>query len=308
MPEATPYAATNLSPFGILYGVPAIGEASVLRPGAWHAELAVAAANSFASSHTASENIFLDGETYRVALRLRRGFGEGYEWTLELPWIEHSGGRLDGFIIRWHEFFSLPQGGRDQAERDRLLYSYRREGAERVRLSEPVAGPGDVRVGLARSLSRDQRRPLAVRVELKLPTGDPGRLTGSGAADLALWVSGASPVPGTLTWSAFGGAGVAVLGRGDVLPELQHRGIPFASAGIGWRALPALAFKVQVDAHRALYARSDMPELGHTAVQLGLGGSLSLGAASELEFVVYEDIAVETVPDVTLQAVLKARF
>jgi hypothetical protein len=306
--EASPYAVTNLSPFGILYGVPAIGEARVLAPGALHAELSAAAASSYAFSNSGREDIFLDGETHRVALRLRRGFGGGYEGTLELPWISHSGGQLDGFIIHWHDLFGLPQGGRERADRDRLLFVYRRDGVERVRLTDPVSGAGDARIGLGRSLSRDERWPLALRVEAKLPTGDSSRLTGSGAADVALWVSAALPVPGTHTWSAYGGAGLAWLGPGDVLPELQHRRIPFASAGIGWRALPRLAFKVQIDAHRALYARSDMPELGHTAVQVALGGSLGLGADSEFEFVVLEDLAVESVPDVTLRAALKMRY
>jgi hypothetical protein len=306
--EASPYSVANLSPFGILYGVPAIGGANVLAPGAVNAELAAAAANSFAFSNSGREDIYLDGETHRVALRLRRGFAEGWEWTLELPWISHSGGQLDGFIIRWHDLFGLPQGGRDQAERDQLRFSYRRDGIERVRLLEPVSGAGDMRIGLGKSLSRDARRPLALRAELKLPTGDPQRLTGSGAADLALWLSAASPVAGTQTWSVYGGAGLAVLGRGDVLPELQHRGVPFASAGLGWRALPQLAVKVQIDANRALYAQSNMPELGHTAMQLALGGSLRIGADSEFEFVVLEDVAVETVPDVTLRIALKIRF
>lgn len=306
--EASPYAVTNLSPFGLLYGVPALGPARVLAPGVQHAELAAAAANSYAFSDSGREDIFLDGETHRIALRLRGGLAAGYEWTLELPWVAHSGGQLDSFIIRWHDLFSLPQGGRDRAERDRLRFSYRRDGLERVTLTEPVSGPGDLRVGLGRSLSRDAHRPLAVRVELKLPTGDPDRLTGSGAVDLALWLSAASFLPGTRSWSVYGGAGVAVLGPGDVLPELQHRSVPFASAGIGWRALPRLAFKVQVDAHRALYGESAVPELGHTALQLALGGSLRLGTESEFEFVVLEDIAVETVPDVTMQATLKTRF
>jgi len=306
--EASPYAATNMSPFGILYGVPAIGEATVLAPGALHAELSAAAASSYAFSHSNREDIFLDGETHRVALRLRHGFAEGWEATLELPWVSHSGGQLDGLIIRWHKLFGLPQGGRDRVDRDRLLYSYRRDGVERVRLDGPVSGAGDARVGVGRSLSRDERGALALRAELKLPTGDPSRLTGSGAADIALWVSGASTVPRTQTWSVFGGAGLAWLGRGDVLPEMQHRSIPFASAGIGWRAVPRLAFKVQVDAHRALYAQSDMPELGHTAVLLALGGSLAIGAGSEFEFVVLEDLAVESVPDVTLRAALKLRY
>lgn len=306
--ESSPYATTNFSPFGILYGVPALGEARVLAPGVLQAELAAAAANSYAFSKATREDIYLDGETHRVALRLRVGFAEGYEWTLELPWISHSGGQLDSLIVGWHDLFSLPQGGRGGVERDQLDFSYQRDGVERVTLTDPVSGPGDLRIGLGKSLSRDAQTPLALRLELKLPTGDPQRLTGSGAADLALWLSAASPVPGTRTWSVYGGAGIALLGRGDVLPELQHRGVPFGRAGIGWRALPWLALKAQVDAQRALYGESIVPELGHTAVQLALGGSVRVGAQSEFEFVVIEDLAIESVPDVTLLATLKMRF
>ncbi len=306
--EITPYATTNLSPFGILYGVPALGEARVLRPGAMQAELSVAIASHFEFSNRPGEEIFVDGETHRLALRLRRGFAPGYEWTLELPYVSHQGGYLDGFIINWHDFFRLAQGGRDRAAREQVLYTYRRDGVERVRLSEPVASGGDVRVGLGTALSSAERTPLALRAELKLPTGQSSRLSGSGAADLAIWLSGASPLFGSDDWKVYGGGGLALLGPGEVLPELQRRRVPFASAGVGWRALAALAFKVQVDAHGPLYRESRLAPLGRSVVQLGMGGSLRLGEESEFEFVVLEDITVGGAPDVTLRAALKMSY
>jgi hypothetical protein len=306
--EISPYASIDHSPLGILYGVPALGEARVLAAGDAQAELAFAAASHFEFASTPTEDVLFDGETRRVALRLRRGLAAGYEWTLELPWISRSGGELDGFIVNWHDFFGLPQGGREASPRDRLLFTYRRDGIERVRLSEHASGAGDVRVGLGKSLSADAARPVALRAELKLPTGSSAKLTGSGAADFALWVSAASPLLGADDWIAYGGAGLARLGDGDVLPEMQRRNIPFASLGIGWRALPALAFKVQVDAHRAFFGHSELAPLGRSAAQLALGGSLRLGSESEIEFVVLEDLAVGTVPDVTLRAAVKSRF
>lgn len=306
--EISPYASVDHSPLGILYGVPALGDARVLASDDAQAELSFAVASHFEFANTPTEDVLFDGETRRVALRLRRGFAAGYEWTLELPWIARSGGELDGFIVNWHDFFGMPQGGREASPRDRLLFTYRRDGVERVRLSEPASGVGDLRVGLGKSLSTDTARPLALRAELKLPTGSSAKLTGSGAADFALWVSAASPVFGSGDWIVYGGAGLARLGAGDVLPELQRRNIPFANLGLGWRALPALAFKVQVDAHRAFYGHSELAPIGRSAAQLAMGGSLRLGRESEFEFVVLEDLAVGTVPDVTLRAAVKSRF
>lgn len=306
--EIAPYATTNLSPFGILYGVPALGEARMLRPGRLHAELGVAAASHFEFSSRRGESIFVDGETHRLALRLRRGFAPGYEYTLELPYVSHQGGYLDGFIINWHEFFGLAQGGREGVARDQVLYTYTRDGVERVRLAEPAAGAGDVRIGLGLALSSAERTPVALRAELKLPTGQSTRFTGSGAADLAIWLSGAAPFLGSDDWKVYGGGGIAFLGAGEILTELQRRRVPFGTAGIGWRALPQLAFKVQVDAHGPLYRDSRLAPLGRSVIQLGMGGSLRLGEESEFEFVVLEDITVGGAPDVTLRAALKMNY
>jgi len=306
--DAAPLAVTDQSPFGQLYGVPALGDARVLAAGRWQVAVGAVAANEFVRRTPGAEQIVIDEETHRLSLGLRRGFGGGVEWTFELPWLAYGGGRLDGMLERWHNVFALPTEGRGSVPRNRLFISYVRDGVERVHLSEPVSGVGDLRMGIGKQLWDTPRRALALRLELKFPTGASDGLAGSGGPDVAAWASASFAIPDLPRWRAYGGGGLARLGGGAVLPDLQQRTIPFATLGLGWRAIERLELLAQVDAHRAFYHRSILPPLGHPVAQITLGGRIALAADTALELALQEDLAPSTTQDVALQAVLKWRF
>lgn len=300
----------NQSPLVQIYGLPAIGSAVVLAPGARRFALAYEVANTLIAETRGPEALLLDGESRRLTVRLGYGPRPDVELGIELPYVSYGGGFLDSFIENWHSAFGLPNGDRDRFAQDRLTYYYRRGTEVRLDLASPVSGTGDVRLTGARQLvARPQGTNLALRTSVKLPTGEAAELRGSGATDLALWLvagCGRERCAGDIGWQA--GGGVLWLGKGDVLPEQQNRLVAFGSAGVEWQALPAIALKAQLNAHTAFYGQTGLTPLGDPSVQLVLGGTWRLSARSVLDLGVTEDLLVHTAPDVSFLVALRTRF
>jgi hypothetical protein len=310
--EITPFATRNQSPMIQIFGLPSIGEAPILYRGKSEAGLTVDLTNNYASDSNNRERILLDGESTRFTLSGRYGLGRELEVGLEIPYVIQGGGFLDSFIENYHSAFGFPNGGREQAPRNRLLYQYDREGKNLLRVNESDNGPGDVKVLGGYQIYRDEGKPgraLAVRASLKFPTGDSAHLLGSGSTDLALWVVGSDDFNlslGRLT--VFGAAGALAMTKGDILSDQQRPIVGFGSLGAGWAPLRWLALKIQTDAHTPFYRNSDLRELNAFSAQLTVGGTLAFSPKTTLDIGVSEDVIVKTSPDVVFHLSLRHRF
>lgn len=303
-----PLPTHNQSPFALIYGLPALEPPRLLGRGRLQARIGVEAASHFLSRRNGAEALFLDGETHRAAVTIKYGTDMA-EWGIEVPYLTHSAGFLDGFIERWHDFFGLPQGGRDQAPRHQLSYIYQRDGTERLSVTRATSGIGDVRLLAGWPLASGRGTDIALRASLKLPTGNAAELHGSGATDVALWLTaGCAAVrcPGAWGWNASGG--VLALGRGEVLPDLQRRFGVFGGIGAGWRPWAPIVLKAELRAHSPFYRNTGLTPLGRTAVQLILGGAWIVSDRTAVDVGVSEDIRVGTAPDVGFLISLRSDF
>jgi hypothetical protein len=95
---------------------------------------------------------------------------------------------------------------------------------------------------------------------------------------------------------------------GKVIEEQQRTVVGFGSLGAGWSPLSWIAFKVQLDAHTPLYKDSQLRELNAEAVQLLIGGTLSLSKQTTLDIGVSEDLIVNTSPDVSFHFDLRTQI
>ena len=311
--EMTPFDSLNQSPLVSIFGLPGAGNFFLLEPGRTEFGLNSVLSSNYTKNDNARESIILDGETTRFTLRMRHGLAPRFEIGLKIPYITQSGGFLDGAIESYHNAFGFPQGGRDLAPRNRLLYYYRRDGVDRLRFDTSGSGVGDLALTGAWQLYQSggsEKQGLALNISLKLPTGDSDQLLGSGSTDVALWLTGASEAQFEFgTWTTYGAAGGLYLTEGKVLPDQQKNWAAFGSLGLGWQTpLSWLALKVQADAHTAFYRDSDLKELGAHSVQLIAGGTLYLSGQTSLDIGVGEDIAVGTAPDVSFYLTLRNRF
>jgi hypothetical protein len=296
-----------------IFGLPAGGDARVLPKGKFSALLAADVASNFAGDTTLREDILLDGENYRFTLALRYGITDRFEGGIDIPYVGHGAGFLDSFIIGWHNFFGLPQVGRTEAPRNRLLYTFSKDGQNRLLINDSDFAIGDIRFYGGMQLYNDGRknpRTVALRASIKAPTGDSHKLHGSGSTDFALWLTVSDDYPlsdwlGHFTF--FGAAGGMGMTKGDILTDQQRNMAAFGTLGFGWGPAQWIALKAQVSGHTPFY-QSDLRELGNDSLQLIVGGTLAFSPRTSLDIGVSEDIIVRTSPDVEFHLALKQLF
>lgn len=310
--EITPFVTANRAPLAQIYGLPSETAPSLTAAGSWRFGLTQDIASIYSTKSSAGEQLELDGELYRWTLSGHYGFHNGLEVGLELPFVLQSGGFLDGFITDWHKAFGMSQGGRDQVPNNRLRYHYSKDGRTLLNVTRSGGGIGDISL-LAGYRLFEQRTDsdhdqLALRAQLKLPTGDTSALTGSGSVDLTLFLSGAMNRRtewGTL--GVFGSAGGMVTSDGSILAGQRENLVALGTAGLGWAPASWIALKVQFNLNTPLF-KSGLTEIGNGAVLLTSGGTLRLPGDYLLDIGVGEDIAVATAPDVTFHLGLSKRF
>ena len=297
----------DLGPFSVVFGLPdSLDGAQVLESGndRWGASV-VSASHSIADAG-GNELLIVDGETTRFALAYRRGLGRNWELGIELPYLSHHPGGLDSVIDDWHRTFGLPDGARDDRPRDVLEFAYQDTGALTVNVSQSSSGIGDARLLAAYRLVDDERRSVALRFGLKLPTGDSGDFLGSGAADFSVGVAVArESLWGNDRWSGFYQTYVTLLGEPEVLEALAEDWVWQASAGLQYQLTPRVMLEAQAFARSRLYD-SRLDSLGEPSLMLTFGAAFRVSNRWALTLGVGEDVKVESVPDVTFQLGFRA--
>jgi len=227
--------------------------------------------NDADDSESDSDELIIDGETTTIALSLRRRVHERLELGIDVPYVQHSGGTLDGFIKDWHSMLGL-SNSRRTGPNDQLRHTYIRDGATLFSLDSSVSGIGDVQLSAAIPIGN-----LTLRAAVKLPTGDPDKLTGSGATDVSLGVYGSR----VYTFrerdvSLSGFVGALALGDGDVLPELQRSFVPFGGVALRWQATGKFGLAAQLSMQGS-YFDTHFEEIGGNTIQLGVGADYRAG-------------------------------
>lgn len=299
---AEPLGVRNEAALARAFALPGLGYTSLASADlGWR--LSVDLASEFVDKQRGGESLLLDGETHRYAVRLAQGWGDSLDWTLDIPVVHVGGGFMDGLIENWHDTFGLPQGGRDQAPRDRYRYRYTRDGQTVLDTPRTGTSLGDVQVGVGYGLDPG----LVVRAQLKLPTGDEDRLSG-GNFGAAAWLDWALPFEPGSAWGGFFSGGLSGNERGKVLRDQQQTWIPFAGVGLDLRVLPNFTALTQLYVHAPLYDDSDVAALEQPGVQFALGGRWCPGAGPQcVELSFQEDLAVGVSPDFTLRLALQVR-
>jgi len=311
--EITPFSTVNQSPLSQIFGLPVESSASLTPAGRITVSLYQDIASEYTASRSSNDQIVLDGESYRWTLMARYGLSERSEIGIAIPYLLYGGGFLDGFIGEWHKTFGLPQGGRDTAPKNRLNYSYSKNGVQKLRMDNSGSGVGDIIIfggmKLYEVLDSTLHDTLALRSSIKLPSGDSHYLRGSGSTDFSLSLCGS--MNNFTEWGSlgvYGSLGGMAMTRGDVLADQQNNLAGFGTLGLGWGPTEWISFKVQLNAHTPFFHGSSLDELSQTALLLVTGGALKLPDDYLLDIGVSEDIAVATAPDVAFHLGLTKRF
>jgi len=311
--EITPFRTVNQSPLVQIFGLPAESSATVTPAGRIRLRLSMDVANNYATNRTANEQVILDGESYRWGLAVNYGINDRFEAGIEIPYILYGGGFLDGFITDWHSAFGLPQGGRDTAPKDQLLFSYRKNGVQKLWMTHSDSGIGDISLNggmkIYDVLDNSSHDSLTLRTALKLPTGDSGSLRGSGSVDFTLSLCGS--MNNFTEWGSlglYGSLGGMAMTDSDVLRDQQNNVVGFGTVGLGWGPAEWISFKAQLNAHTPMYHGGSLDEISNSSLMLIIGGALRFAGNYLLDIGVTEDVAVSTAPDVAFHFSLSKQF
>ena len=292
----TPLRIVNLSPFHLAYGVPGSHGSCILGQGESKVTVSSDVVSHMVSAQSETEWMLTDGETYRKSVALRHGFGNGWEVLFEASAVSHTRGVFDGFIQDWHSFFGLPQGGRDTAPRNRLAFTYARNGRTLVDLTDSVSSLGEITVGLGRKLERNylQNDGLVLRGALRFPTGNEDALAGPGNISASIWAETSGQLfrpdgGGSRAWSYGSTLGIQVASPPPILSGIGEKVIAFGRLGVTWALLDGLSLTAQLDVNSTPYGGSSLAPLAGPVVMLGVGGVYKLSPHTAIEIAISED-------------------
>lgn len=297
--QLDPFSQYNQLPTASIYGLPTSRSAYHLKPKQSQWSLLGSVANTFTTSQSSLERITLDNESLLIQASLRYAINNRWQLGVELPWVNHSGGAFDAFIENWHNFFGLPNGGREFSPQDILNISYTKNGVNLIDIDNSQQGISDIRLQADWLISTSEKHSLSLQSQLKLPTGDSSALTGSGATDISLALAYQRPTNNYhLSWQVSGG--LLWITDSDILAEQLNNVIWTSSATMGWNWTKWLQFKMQIDIHSAIY-ESDLRELGDASGQLTFGFDVKPSPKLAIELSLSEDVFIERSPDVVFR-------
>jgi hypothetical protein len=291
-----PFATRDQNPLVATFGLPMPLASHIDAAKPWTSRLDVNwGSTELLQASDDGEVLLVDAETFEARWTVQRALSDRLALRLEVPWRHLGAGRLDGFIDEWHDVFGLPEGARPDLPNDRMHIYYGSRSTPELDVDESDSGIGDITLGAGYELLESPVGAASLWLTVELPSGSTDDLTGNGAIDASLAITGDHRL--SERWSSYGQLGITRLGDTDLLPALQKDWVWSALAGIGWRATPSLELKMQLDAHTAAYEAEGLDYFGD-AVILTVGGTYRTTTGWQFDAGVSEDLAVEASPDV----------
>ena len=300
--ELLPVKTGNMNPFMIGYGAVVPDSPFLVQQDELTVSVKLELANNSISANSATEEITIDGESYLADINLRYGYSRNLELIVDIPLLYHSSGFLDQIIKNWHNLWGISNSRRDVFPNNQLLYQYRKDGNTLISIDTGTGGVGDVVMGLKFSNEelRSGNTTVALRTDIKLPTGDADKLTGSGATDVALSVHAANAAfLDDINTILYGGAGLVALGKGDILPGIQKELNTSGYFGASWNATHRLALIAQLN-YQSAYYKSDLKQLGKNSLQLYLNAAYTDRSNVSYELGFGENLTTSPTPDFLL--------
>ena len=302
--QGAPIYVANQNPFVQIFGLPKAESGKITPNGKLDVNFSYHVSNNAISADAGNEHITWDGETAQYNMRFRYGVSERFELGMDVPYVDHSGGYLDSLIRRYHDLFGFPNDRQEEFEKNQIHYQYQEISGTTtnspVNMQDRAHGFGDIRFSAAIPLmgnSSDAQRYLALRPQIKLPTGDADHLLGSGGTDVSMGLTYSDfQTLRNLNMVLSSHAGMIYMGNTKVLRDKQNHFAGYGGVAVSWLATDYLEFKLQIDLHSAFYD-SGLKQLG-SSMQLLAGGTARLPGDVLLDLGISEQIITDATPDV----------
>ncbi len=248
--------------------------------------------DDFVASTSGREAFFFDGEVLRTSLNVSYGLSERLQVGVEVPFLAHGNGYLDGLIQDFHDGVGVGNAGRESFPRDNFQYALAVDG-QRVFRDEAESGIGigdttlQAKVGLLGG--RGASSTLAIALASKLPTGSVESFRGSGHADHGVNVLLSSRM--SRRGRMHVNAGYVWIGDWGLLPGLKTSNVYSALAAYEHLTTPRLSLVGQVQGSSSIFRWASGEDLAAPAYEATAGFKYGVRRDVDLTFSFTENFA-----------------
>ncbi|MBT3204666.1 MAG: DUF3187 family protein [Gammaproteobacteria bacterium] len=247
--------------------------------------------NTYQTDKYATEELLIDVENTRYDFQLTYSH-ELWHFNFNSSLVTNKTGFLDQTIERWHDFFGLPQGGRDQAENNKINLLYHKDGLDIINSSQPDEGLADIQLAVGYQINSNSQFWLAI----ELPSSS-SEFISNDATDIAAWYSTHSLSSQKL--STYGTLGIVFSADNGILKNQLNDNFLFGQLGLNYKITPSYHLILQADFHSEIVKQSQLDAFESSLqAQFGLRFP-SLFENHQLELFFSEDIFPGHAPDIT---------
>jgi hypothetical protein len=250
-------------------------------------------ANNFVKYQEGDALFDIDLESYRQTISYRRGMSERVELGVFVPVHFSSRGIFDGWIESWHGFFGLPTGDRPLYNENEYTFVVANGNEFRVLGESDSFGFGDVSFS-GKYFIRPEGGgwpAISARAAIKIPTGEPGDILGSGGFDAGFDLL-AQKTFGRMI--LYGQTGYVFTGGNDL--DLEGNDIWKWSLAGEYQANRKHSWLIQFH-HQTNPYKYGINDVDQDTLEMALGFKRYLWRNVIWEGGFSEDIAVDTAPD-----------
>ena len=247
--------------------------------------------NTYQIDRNSHENLVIDVENTRLDLQANYAQGD-WRFNINVPLIQNRSGFLDSTIIGWHDFFGLPQGGRDQAANNQLQLQYQQGGETLVDINQASSAVGDIQLAAGYALNNASQWWLGIEQSVSNDA-----LISNQHTDVALWFQTRGQASSTFT--PYGMLGLAWPGSGGAFDKRVKNQFVFGQLGTlyAWRA--DYQWLLQADYHSGMVQQTRLDALTDS-LQAQFGLRLPhIFDGHQMDIFFSEDIYPGHAPDIT---------
>lgn len=248
--------------------------------------------NTYQIESKGNENLVIDVENTRYDFQItyRKSL---WHFNLTVPFISNRSGFLDQTIEGWHDFFGLPQGGRDSAQNNQINLLYQVDGNDIINSQDPSEGIGDIQLAAGYQIDPQSQFWFA----LELPSSDNSLFISNQEMEFAFWYLTANNLNEKLT--TYGTLGLSFPANDGLMINRIENQVLFGQVGLIYTWLPRYQLLLQLDLHSNIVKNSDLEALGNS-IQAQFGLRINkLFSEQQLDLFFSEDIIPGYAPDIT---------
>lgn len=248
--------------------------------------------NTYQLESNNNENLVIDVENTRYDFQLN--FSQSlWHFNLSVSLLSNQSGFLDQTIEGWHDFWGLPQGGRDSARNDQLNLLYQKNGIDIINTQRSSQGIGDIQLAAGYALSANSQFWFA----LEIPSSDNDLFISSQGVDYALWYLTSTQLNDKLI--SYGSLGLSFPSNDGLFMNRLENKVIFGQLGLKYAWYPRYQLLLQLDMHSDIAKNSALDALGNS-IQAQFGLRIArLFNRHQLDLFFSEDILPGYAPDIT---------